>query len=105
MPAQLYRVIVSPRAFEELDAILEYVAGHSPANAAKVIAYLWKSMQALQHLPRRYRVVRGAGRPKWAVRRMPVPPYLVYYRVDEVQKVVRILTIRHGSQRQPKRFG
>jgi hypothetical protein len=55
-------------------------------------------------LPHRYRVVQGASRPMRAVRRMPVPPFLVYYRIDDTTHVVRILTITHGSRRQPRRF-
>jgi plasmid stabilization system protein ParE len=35
---------------------------------------------------------------------MAAPPYIIYYRVLEDQKVVQILTIRHGSRRQPRRF-
>jgi plasmid stabilization system protein ParE len=32
-----YRVIVSPQAFDDLNDILEFIAQHSPANAAAVI--------------------------------------------------------------------
>ena len=100
-----YRVIVSPRAFSDLDGILDYIKRQSPANAAKVIDLLWKAMQGLAQLPRRYRVVGGSRQPKRAVRRMPVSSYLVYYRIDDDQQVVRILSVWHGARRQPKRFG
>jgi len=56
-------------------------------------------------LPRRYRVVGGSRQPKHAVRRTPVSSYLVYYRIDDDQQVVRILSVWHGARRQPKRFG
>jgi hypothetical protein len=49
----------------------------SPANAANVVDRLWESMQRLSDLPHRYRVVQGMSRPKRAVRKMPVPPFLV----------------------------
>ena len=102
--ARPYRVIVSPGAFSDLDKILDYVKGQSPANAAKLIDTLWDAMMRLKDLPHRYRVIQGTRSPDRRVRRMPVPPYLVYYRVAELERVVRILTVRHGSQRQPKRF-
>jgi plasmid stabilization system protein ParE len=38
------------------------------------------------------------------VRRMPVPPYLIYYRVDDARRVVEVITIRHGKRRPPKSF-
>ena len=74
-----YRVIVSPRAFDDLDRILDHIRKDSPANAVGVIDRLWESMQRLSDLPHRYRVVAGMSRPGRAVRRMPVPPFLVYY--------------------------
>jgi plasmid stabilization system protein ParE len=99
-----FRVIVSPEAFEAMDGVLDFIAPQSPANAARVIDRLWESMQSLKDLPHRYSVVSGRRQPKRAVRRMPVGPYLVYYRVDDASRVVRILTVRHGSRRQPRRF-
>lgn len=99
-----WRVIVAPRAFADLDEIWEYIKQTSPANAVKVIDGLWQAMQSLREFPRRYQVVSAHSRPRKAVRRMPVPPYLVYYRVLEGAHVVRVLTVRHGRQRQPRRF-
>jgi plasmid stabilization system protein ParE len=99
-----YRVIVSPEAFSDLDKILDYVKEQSPANAVKAIDTLWDAMARLKDLPHRYRVIQGIRSADRQVRRMPVPPYLVYYRVAETERVVRILTVRHASRRQPKRF-
>jgi len=99
-----YRVIVSPRAFDDLDRIIDYIKADSPSNAAKVVDRLWESMQRLRDMPHRYRVVQGLSRPRRAVRKMPVPPFLVYYRIDDTMQVVRVLTVRHGRRRQPRRF-
>ena len=38
------------------------------------------------------------------VRRMPVPPFLVYYRVNDDTKTVDIVAVRHGARRQPRTF-
>jgi plasmid stabilization system protein ParE len=35
---------------------------------------------------------------------MPVPPFILYYRADDGPRLVRVLTIRHGSRSQPRRF-
>jgi toxin ParE1/3/4 len=99
-----YRVIVSPRAFSDLDAIFDHIKTSSPANAVRTVDRLQHGMQALESFPLRYRVVAGGKHPRGAVRRMPVSSYLVYYRVLESQRVVRIVTIRHGARRQPRRF-
>jgi plasmid stabilization system protein ParE len=104
MVASSYQVVVSARAFADLDGILEHIKADSPTNAARMLDRLWQSMQSLRDLPHRYRVVAYLRNPERSVRRMPVPPYLVYYRIVENLSVVRILTVRHGHQRQPRRF-
>lgn len=100
----IYRVIILPRAFSDLDRILSYIARSSPQNAVKVIDRLWAQMRALDQLPFRYPVHEHRKDPAKSVRSMPVPPFVVYYRVDKVQRVVRILCVYHGHQRQPRRF-
>jgi plasmid stabilization system protein ParE len=35
---------------------------------------------------------------------MPVPPFVIYYRVLEAERIVEVLTVRHGARRQPRRF-
>jgi len=35
---------------------------------------------------------------------MPVPPFIVYYRIIERSAAIRILMIRHGARRAPRRF-
>jgi plasmid stabilization system protein ParE len=99
-----YRVILSRRAFDDLDQILDYIKQTSPSNAVKVIDRLQRAMEGLGDFPHRYRVLQGRARADKAVRVMPVAPHLVYYRVVETPRVVRVLTVRHGSQRQPRRF-
>jgi toxin ParE1/3/4 len=101
---QAYRVIVSPRAFADLDAILDYISQDSPANAVKMIDRLWDSAKSLEQLPHRYRIVFGRRRPAKETRMMPVPPYLIYYRIVEEQSVVRVITIRHAARRRLRRL-
>jgi len=99
-----YRVIVLSRAFADLDQIIDYIAERSPQNAAATIDHLWKAMQSLDQLPHRFKVHEHRRDPGKTVRSMPVKPYLVYYRVDDQMKVVRVLSVWHGSRRQPRRF-
>jgi plasmid stabilization system protein ParE len=48
-----YRVIVSPQAFDDLNDILEFIAQHSPANAAAVIDRLLSEIANLALFPGR----------------------------------------------------
>ena len=99
-----YRVIVLPEAFDDLDRITEYIKKDSPKNAAAVLERLWKATETLSLFPHRYKVREYRRDRTKAVRSMPVPPFIMYYRVDDVLHAVRVLTIRHGSQKQPRRF-
>jgi plasmid stabilization system protein ParE len=38
------------------------------------------------------------------VRSLPVPPYMVFFRVDDKLLVIRILRIRHGARKPLRRF-
>jgi plasmid stabilization system protein ParE len=87
-----------------LDGIIDHIKQDSPANAARMLERLWNAMQSLASLPHRYRIVAYLRDPRRAVRRMPVPPYLVYYRIMEDMSAIRVLTVRHGHQRQPRTF-
>jgi plasmid stabilization system protein ParE len=69
-----------------------------------MIDELWSAMQSLRLLPHRFKVHENRKDTRLTVRSMPVPPFLVYYRIDDQTHAVRILHVRHGHRRQPKRF-
>jgi plasmid stabilization system protein ParE len=99
-----YRVRISPRASANLEEIHRHIEADSPQNAASVIEDLLDAMESLDQLPRRYPIYQGRRRPREMVRRMPVPPFLIYYRVNESALSVDVLAVRHGSRRQPRSF-
>ena len=101
---ETYRVIVLPTALDDLDHITEHIKRDSPQNALGVFNRIWPACQSLSAFPNRYAVHQHRRDPAKKVRSMPVPPFIVYYRVDESQKTVRLLTIRDGRRRQPQRF-
>jgi len=101
---QRYRIIVLARAFSELDDIIDYIAKRSPQNAAAVIDRLWEAMQSLSEFPHRFKVHAHHRDRAKIVHSMPVGPHLMYFRINEQQYVVRILSVRHGSRKQPRRF-
>ena len=100
----LYRVIILPRALADLQALFAYIQQHSPQNAADVARLIVQAIDSLEQFPHRYEVHASSRDPSRVVRSMPVPPYIVYYRIDEQRRSVRVLTIRHGAWRQPRRF-
>ena len=101
----LYRVIISPRAAADLADVDAYISKDSPQIAATVISRLVDAVDTLGRLPHRHQTYGVRGRPAdEIVRRMPVPPYLIYYRVDDTKRVVEVITIRHGKRRLPGRL-
>jgi addiction module RelE/StbE family toxin len=98
---ETYRIRITPRALADLEGIFEYINRDSPQNAAKMIRTLLDAIDSLDILPRRFDVPRtGAVRGR-QVRSMPVQPYLVRYRIDERERIVRILRVRHGARQKP----
>lgn len=63
--------------------------------------HLWKEIQSLSVFPHRYPVYTHRNDPQKTVRAMPVPPFIVFYRIDEDQHIARIATVRHGYRRPP----
>jgi plasmid stabilization system protein ParE len=98
--ADHYRVILSPQALGALERIFEYISRDSVENAARMVDEIYTECESLDRFPHRYPVDRRGKSLPFEVRLMPVPPYRVLYRIMEEQSAVRILTIRHGRQKQ-----
>jgi plasmid stabilization system protein ParE len=105
MPAH-YRVIILPRASADIHGICSFIEQEqkSPQNAALVAQRLIAAIDSLEILPHRYRIHEHRKDSTKSVRSMPVPPFIIYYRIDDSNQTVRVLTVWHGARRQPKRF-
>jgi addiction module RelE/StbE family toxin len=84
----------APRAYRDLEAIVEYLGQRSPTGAANVLTAIKASVEMLEAFPEIGRMVDGAGH-----RRIPVSrfPYVLYYRIGKDEII--ILHIRHTSRR------
>src|SRR5690242_14432722 len=103
--APVYHVRITKEASSHLDEIFTFIAPQSPQNAEQVCERLLNEIFALKLFPHRYKVhSRGKKRSGEIVRSMPVPPYVVYYKIIESRRVVRILSVLHGHRRRPRRF-
>jgi plasmid stabilization system protein ParE len=101
----VYHVRFTNEASSNLDDIFTFIGSQSPQNAEQVFERLLDEIFSLKSFPHRYKVHRRGKKPNGdAVRSMPVPPYVVYYRIIESRRVVRILSVLHGHRRRPRRF-
>ncbi len=88
------RIVWSPRALRALNGVLSYLNSLNPQAAVDVGSRLRQAATSLGRMPQRCRN-RGRG-----LRRMPAQgtPYLITYRIDQEQGIVRILAVRHGHE-------
>jgi len=99
-----YRIAYSPAAVAALAQIYAYIAQDSPQNAEGMMERILASIDMLGHFPRRQKVWRAGQRLEGMVYSLPVPPYMIFFRISEHESVVRIAHIRHGARRPLKRF-
>jgi plasmid stabilization system protein ParE len=99
-----YRIVISPRAADEIDGIFNFIAQESPQNASLVVDRILEGIFSLETMPRRYKVERRSRKFGYVVHSLVVPPFLVFYRVMEEHGAVRILCVQHGARRHPRSF-
>lgn len=90
------RLVVSPRARQDLDRIFADIATVAPNAAARTVGAIEAKLRMLREQP-----FAGRTRPDVApgLRHWPVPPYIVLYRVDAEE--VRIVRVLHGRRSLP----
>jgi plasmid stabilization system protein ParE len=97
--SDLVTVAIKARAAWNLRSIREFIAKDSVEASHVVLDELITKIGSLDHLPHRHKIVQVSDDPIKAVHCLPVPPYLIYYQVDEGKTLVRILTVRHSKQK------
>ena len=99
-----YNIRITNEALTDLRQIAHHVREGSPQNAPLVAAMILDAVHSLDRMPHRFRRAGQTRKRGSAVHAMVVAPFIVYYRIDEAQKAVRILAVVHGARRQPRRF-
>jgi toxin ParE1/3/4 len=103
MPEE-YRIILTKRVASDLEKIFDTIAKDSSENASAFVDRILDSIETLKVFPHRNVVDGQDPRAENPVRSLPVQSYLVFFRVLDAQKAVRILRVRHGSRKALKRF-
>lgn len=98
---QHFQIDITDEAYEDLNQILDFVAKSSPQNAVRVIDHILRAIDGLTEVPRRYALCAPDKRLQPGVRLMPLPPWRVFYVVEEDSAVIRVLAIQHGAQLYP----
>ena len=95
-----FEVIWTEPALADLQAVLQNTVAHSPAAAEALRLELLGSVALLARFPFLGPVYERdrTGRSREIVCRQ----YRVFYRVDETANRVEVLTVWHGSRREPR---
>jgi toxin ParE1/3/4 len=89
-----YRVVWSPRAVEDLEAIAQHIAIDSSAYAAAVVKTILSTARHLTRVPLAGRIVPELADPN--LREWFAYSYRIIYRVED--QVVTVATVVHGKR-------
>ena len=89
------KVLWSPGALSQVEAILDFIARDRPRAAAQFLEDLFERVDALADLPLQGRIVPELGREQ--IRELQFKGFRVIYRVTPSQ--IGILTVRHQRRR------
>jgi plasmid stabilization system protein ParE len=92
-----FKVLITESAIADLKEIVEFVAQDNPSAASALGEKLLGRALALAKLPDRFPFYDQ----KRGIRKMPQPPFLIYYTTDEADRVVNILHFWHGARLSP----
>ncbi|MBQ8821565.1 MAG: type II toxin-antitoxin system RelE/ParE family toxin [Lachnospiraceae bacterium] len=92
-----YKVKLNPRAIRELESIYEYIAKEkqAPENARGQIDRIKQAILNLDIFPQSHQERMEGRYVGKGYRQLLVDNYIVIFRIDEVSKVVYVVTIQY----------
>ncbi len=99
-----YQVVIAPRADTDLLKIIGQPAGPLPPDVSPRVRAIFAAFDSLADVPHRTVVAAQPVDRRPPVRSLAVPPYMVFFRVYDGDKVVRVTRVRHGAMRPLRRF-
>ena len=90
-------VFWTEEAYDELDALLDYIASYNPGMAEKVVDRIAELIAVIEQFPKMGRELDESG-----LRRLVITgtPCIIYYRL--LPEYIAIEGVAHTSQRRPR---
>ncbi len=95
-----YRVDVSEPAENDLGDIVRYITSQlsAPVSALKMMSFFEEAMAGLSDMPQRYQLVADERLSQMGYRKLIVKNYVVFFSIDEENKVVDVERILYGRR-------
>lgn len=95
-----YKVKINPRAIRELDGIYQYIANEklAPENAKGQVDRIKKAILNLDTFPSSHQERNEGKYAGKGYRQLLVDNYIVIFRMDEINKVVYVVTIQYQGR-------
>ena len=95
-----YKISIYPKAFKELDEIFKYIAieKQSPENAKAQTDRIRQALQSFEVFPQSHQERLEGRYAKRGYRQLLIDNYIVIYKIDEVNKMVYIVTIQYAGR-------
>jgi plasmid stabilization system protein ParE len=93
-----YRLLYTQRALNDLAEIIGHIAEDETDAASRFGSSLLDHVDLLSRFPRMGSIIRK--RPQ--VRKLLHSPFLIYYRVDDVKRMIEVVHLRHGARKPPR---
>ncbi len=94
-----YEVIVSPEAEAGIVSVFQYINERSPDRAAKWLRGLYRRIDTLETIPKRCALAREDDYFDGTLRQLLFKSHRRIFRVEEAERIVRVLYVRHARQR------
>ncbi|MDY6268282.1 MAG: type II toxin-antitoxin system RelE/ParE family toxin [Selenomonadaceae bacterium] len=96
----IYTVDITEQADADLRSIYAYIAGQlqAPDNAKGQLSRLEAAIFSLDQMPERYRRYEKEPWRTRNFRMMPVDRFVVFYTVDEKERIVAVIRVMYGGR-------
>jgi len=96
----IYNVKITGQARSDLKMIYEYIANvlMEPSIAEKQYSRIENAIYSLNHMPERYQQYENEAWQSRNLRAMPVNNYLVFYTVDNENRITTVIRVMYGAR-------
>lgn len=100
MDTNQYKVIITPRAFREINKIYDYISGdlYAEKAAKRLMEKVEEEVQRLKYAPEIHTQIEKYDDLKRKYRRIVIKNYVILYTIDEENKIVYVSHMYYGRR-------